>query len=97
MSPQTVYRFGSFVVHPASRTVTDGAAAVAIPSRVFDLLLNLVRTPAAASDQGRIADRRLGGRNHAIELDSDFAVARLSLNAQSYMAQYSPAIDAAIL
>jgi hypothetical protein len=53
--------------------------------------------PAAASDQGRIADRRLGGRNHAIELDSDFAVARLSLNAQSYMAQYSPAIDAAIL
>ncbi|HEV1287855.1 MAG TPA: winged helix-turn-helix domain-containing protein [Bryobacteraceae bacterium] len=45
MSPQTVYRFGSFVVHPASRTVTDGAAAVAIPSRVFDLLLYMVRNP----------------------------------------------------
>jgi DNA-binding winged helix-turn-helix (wHTH) protein/Tfp pilus assembly protein PilF len=45
MSSQTVYRFGSFVVHPASRTVTDGAAAVAIPSRVFDLLLYMVRNP----------------------------------------------------
>jgi DNA-binding winged helix-turn-helix (wHTH) protein len=46
MSSQiSVYRFGSFVVHPASRTVTDGAAAVAIPSRVFDLLLYMVRNP----------------------------------------------------
>jgi DNA-binding winged helix-turn-helix (wHTH) protein len=39
------YRFGSFEVHPASRTVTDGTAAVVIPSRAFDLLLYMVRNP----------------------------------------------------
>src|SRR5580704_13124539 len=46
MSSQTGgYRFGSFEVHPASRTVTDGAEAVAITSRAFDVLLYMVRNP----------------------------------------------------
>src|ERR1700686_593536 len=46
MSSQTGgYRFGSFEVHPAGRTVTDGAEAVAITSRAFDVLLYMVRNP----------------------------------------------------
>jgi DNA-binding winged helix-turn-helix (wHTH) protein len=46
MSSQTGgYRFGSFEVHPAGRTVTDGGEAVAITSRAFDVLLYMVRNP----------------------------------------------------
>src|SRR5580693_2033306 len=46
MSSQTAfYRFGSFEIHPASRTVTNGTEPVAITSRAFDLLLYMVRNP----------------------------------------------------
>jgi DNA-binding winged helix-turn-helix (wHTH) protein/tetratricopeptide (TPR) repeat protein len=46
MSSQTGgYRFGSFELYPASRTVNDGREAVAITSRAFDVLLYMVRNP----------------------------------------------------
>ena len=40
-----MYRFGSFEIDPSSRTVTDGAAPIVIPSRAFDLLLYMVLNP----------------------------------------------------
>jgi eukaryotic-like serine/threonine-protein kinase len=39
------YRFGPFEVDPSARSVTDSGRPVAISSRVFDLLLHMVRNP----------------------------------------------------
>jgi DNA-binding response OmpR family regulator len=73
----TIERFGSIEINPASRTVTKGDQLVALSPKEFDLLLTLVRRRGAVASRVELLREVWGHRVEVMTRTVDIHIAEL--------------------
>jgi DNA-binding response OmpR family regulator len=77
VTPDTLERFGSVEINPASRTVTKEGTPVALSPKEFDLLLALVRRRGAVASRVELLREVWGHRVEVMTRTVDIHIAEL--------------------